>query len=92
MALKCSVNNRIPSILNLILNAGLNWIIVVVVKIRALELLMMGDKAHFYEFEFMISMFILTIPLQWYIDLLTRSSGIICKIGRTLDNNNKEIV
>ena len=45
VSFKCSVNNRIPSILNLIFNArSLNWIIdiVVVRRVRALKLLMIG--------------------------------------------------
>ena len=41
---KCSVNNRISSILNLILNASsLNWIIYIFTwRVKALELLMIG--------------------------------------------------
>ena len=43
VSFKCSVNNRIPSILNLIFSArSLNWIIYIVVvrRVRALTLLM----------------------------------------------------
>ena len=65
MVLKCSVNNRIPSILNFILYARLK--LDYIHRRRGKSIGVIDDwcqRKHLYQFEFMTSFFILIIPLQ----------------------------